>query len=179
MDKTNTGPVSIDPVMIEHPVEFKAGYPVVSNRYNTATKFNIKAVYDDGVELVIRHDTDNGILFEGTEGRIFVNRGKLVGKPVEDLASNPLPDGSLEKVYKDRPLTDHVSNFFESVAARKQPISDVFSHHRALTTCHLAGIAARLGREIQWNPEKEAIVGDTVAQSFVAREKRQRFTIEM
>ena len=108
-----------------------------------------------------------------------MNRGKLVGKPVEDLASNPLPDGSLEKVYKDRPLTDHVSNFFESVAARKQPISDVFSHHRALTTCHLAGIAARLGREIQWNPEKEAIVGDTVAQSFVAREKRQRFTIEM
>ena len=179
MDKIDTGPVSLNPVMVEHPVEFKDGYPVVSNRYNTATKFDIRATYQDGVELTIRHDTDNGILFEGTNGRIFVNRGRMSGKPVEDLDTNPLPDGALEKVYKDQPLTDHVANFFESVVARRQPISDVFSHHRALTTCHLAGIAARLGRKIQWNPEKEEIVDDSVAQSLVAREKRQRFEIEL
>ena len=179
MGKTDTGPVTIDPVMIEHPVEFKDGYPTVDNRYNTATKFNIKAVYGDGVELTIRHDTDNGILFEGTEGRIFVNRGKLVGKAVEELASNPLPEGALEKVYKDRELTDHVANFFEAVAARKEPISDVFSHHRALTTCHLAGIAARVGRKIKWDPVSQKVVGDKLAQSLVARAKRQRFEIEM
>jgi hypothetical protein len=131
------------------------------------------------VELTIRHDTDNGILFEGSKGRIFVNRGKLVGKSVEELASNPLPDGALEKVYKNRELTDHVANFFEAVAARKEPISDVFSHHRALTTCHLAGIAARVGRMIQWDPKNERVVGDELAQSLVAREKRQRFEIEM
>ena len=29
---------------------------------------------------------DNGILFEGDEGRIFVNRGKLEGKPVDELS---------------------------------------------------------------------------------------------
>lgn len=179
MNKADTGPVSVDPVLVEHPVEFKDGQSVVSNRYNTATKFNIKADYGNGLELTIRHDTDNGILFEGTKGRIFVNRGKLVGKPVEDLASRPLPEGALEKVYKNRPLTDHVANFFESVAERKEPISDVFSHHRALTTCHLAGIAARLGRKIRWDPAKEEIIEDSVAQSFVAREKRQRFEIEM
>jgi hypothetical protein len=179
MDKTDTGPVSIDPVMVEHPVEFKDGYPVVGNRYNTATKFHIKAIYADGVELTIRHDTDNGILFEGTKGRIFVNRGKLVGKPVEDLASRPLPDGALEKVYKDKQLTDHVANFFESVTVRKQPISDVFSHHRMLTTCHLAGIAARLGRNIRWDPEKEEIIGDSIAKSFISRNNRKRFEIEM
>jgi len=179
MGKTQTGPISIDPVMVEHPVEFKNGYPVVNNKYNTATRFNIKAMYGDGMELTIRHDTDNGILFEGTEGRIFVNRGKLVGKPVEELKSNPLPEGALEKVYKDRALTDHVTNFFEAVAARKEPISDVFSHHRALTTCHLAGIAARVGRKIRWDPKNETVVGDKLAQSLVTREKRKRFEIEM
>ena len=179
MGKTATGPIAIDPIMVEHPVDFKDGYPTVDNRYNTATKFNIKAIYDDGVELTIRHDTDNGILFEGTEGRIFVNRGKLVGKPVEELASKPLPDGALEKVYKDRELTDHVANFFEAVAARKEPISDVFSHHRALTTCHLAGIAARIGRKIKWDPKGQNVVGDKLAQSLVTRAKRQRFEIEM
>jgi predicted dehydrogenase len=179
MGMTDTGPVSVDPVFVEHPVEFKDGYPLTNNRYNTATKFNIKALYDNGVELIIRHDTDNGILFEGTKGRIFVNRGKLKGKPVEDLATNPFPDGALERAYKDFELTDHVTNFFEAVVSRKQPISDVFSHHRALTTCHLAGIAARVGRKIQWDAKNEQIIGDPLAQSLVAREKRARFEIEM
>ncbi|QDU92458.1 Gfo/Idh/MocA family protein [Lignipirellula cremea] len=179
MDKTDTGPISVDPIMVEHPVEFQDGYPKVDNAYNTATKFHIKAIYHDGVELILRHDTDNGILFEGTEGRIFVNRGKLVGKPVEDLASNPLPDGAMEAVYKGRELTDHVANFFAAVASRQEPISDVFSHHRALTTCHLAGIAARVGRKIRWDPDQEQVIGDPLAQSLVAREKRQRFEIEM
>lgn len=179
MGKTKTGPISVDPVMVKHPVEFIDGYPTVNNRYNTATEFNIKATYEDGMELVIRHDTDNGILFEGTKGRIFVNRGKLTGKPVEDLATNPLPGGALNRVYKDRELTSHVANFFEAVHSRKEPISDVYSHHRALTTCHLAGIAARVGRKIRWDPKTEKIIGDELAQSLVAREKRKRFEIEM
>lgn len=179
MNKTDTGPVSVDPIMVKHPVEFKDGFPTVRNRYNTATEFNIKAIYEDGMELVIRHDTDNGILFEGTAGRIFVNRGKLTGKPVEDLKSNPLPDGALQKVYKGQELTNHVANFFNAVATRREPISDVFSHHRALTTCHLAGIAARIGRKIQWDPKREVVLNDKLAQSLVAREKRKRFEIEM
>ncbi len=178
MGKTDTGPVAVDPVMVEHPVKFVDGQPVVANRYNTATKFEIKATYADGPELVVKHDGNNGILFEGTRGRIFVNRGKLAGRPVEDLKSNPLPDGAVEKVYKGRAVEDHVANFFHAVAARREPISDVHSHHRALTTCHLAGIAARVGRKIRWNPETEEIVGDKVAQSLVAREKRKRFEIE-
>jgi predicted dehydrogenase len=179
MGKTDTGPISVDPVMVEHPVALQDGYPTANNQYNTATRFNIKAVYDDGVELTIRHDTGNGILFEGTEGRIFVNRGRITGKPVEDLVSSPLPDGALEEVYKNRSLVDHVTNFFEAVAARKEPISDVFSHHRALSTCHLAGIAARLGRKIEWDPKDERIIGDDPAQAFVSRAKRQGYEIEM
>ena len=72
-----------------------------------------------------------------------------------------------------------VAHFFEAVAARKEPISDVFSHHRALTTCHLAGIASRVGRKIRWDPKNERVVGDQLAQSLVAREQRQGFEIEM
>jgi len=179
IDKTDTGPVSIDPVMVEHPVEFKDGYPVVNNRYNTATRFVITATYADGVEMTIRDDKVNGVLFEGTKGRILVNRGRLTGKPVEDLASDPLPESAMEEAYKGRPLTDHTTNFFEAVANRKEPISDVYSHHRALSTCHLAGIAARLGRKITWDPEAEQIVGDPQAQALVARENRQGYEIEM
>ena len=62
---------------------------------------------------------------------------------------------------------------------RIDPISDVHSHHRGLSTCHLAGIAARLGRKIQWDPAAEKIIGDAEAQGFVARDKRSGFEIEM
>lgn len=179
LGKTDTGPVSVDPIMVEHPVPFVNGVPIITNRYNTATAFNLKATYADGVELTIRHDTNNGILFEGTEGRIFVNRGRLTGAPVEALRDNPLPDGALQAVYKDQEPTDHVSNFFNCVADRSEPVSDPASHHRALTTCHLAGIAARLGRKINWDPETEKIVGDARAQEMVSRPKRAGFEIEM
>ena len=178
LGKTETGPVTIDPLKVVHPVEFKDGYPVDPSRYNTATEFQIVATFDDGVEIEIRHNGDNGILFEGTEGRIFVNRGKLTGQPVEELKANPLPDGALDAAYKNRPLVDHFRNFFESVRDRREPISDVFSHHRAISTCHLAGIAARLNRKLTWDPKQEKIENDALAQSLVARDYRKGFEIE-
>lgn len=178
LDKTETGPISIDPVMVKHPVAFKDGYPVDDSQYNTATEFLIRARFADGKEIELRHDGGNGILFEGTEGRIFVNRGRLTGTPVEALESNPLPDGALEAVYKGRELTDHFRNFMIACQDRNDPISDVHSHHRGLSTCHLAGIAARLGRKIAWDPAAEQVVGDAQAQGLVGREQRQGFEIE-
>jgi predicted dehydrogenase len=187
LGKEATGPVVVDPLHVRHPVPFENGFPTVANQYNTATEFRIAATFADGVELVLQHDGDNGILFEGTAGRMFVNRGRLAGSPVEQLADQPLPDDAVEQlrgwplspIACDEPDTQaHVANFFAAVAARRDPVSDVRSHHRALTTCHLAGIAARLGRKIAWDPQREAIVDDPQAQSFVARAMRRGFAIE-
>ena len=179
LDKIATGPVSVDPIMVKHPVPFSNGYPMDNSQYNTATEFQILAKFEDGKEIEIRHDGGNGILFEGTKGRLFVNRGRITGKPVEELESNPLPDGAMENAYKGRSLTNHFENFFDAVAARQDPISDVHSHHRALSTCHLAGIAARVGRKIEWDPAGEKVVGDEQAQNLVGREMRRGFEIEM
>ena len=174
--KQETGPVEIHPDLVKHPVEFRDGEPLKNDCYNTATEFSIRAVYADGIQMTIRHDGDNGILIEGTEGRIFVNRGRLSGKAVDELTSNPLPEGTIEQLY-GRTDIDHVTNFFQAVADRGPTISDPHSHHRALTTCHLAGIAARLGRSLKWNPETQQIVDDPQAQSMVARQKRAGFEI--
>jgi len=174
----HSGPTSIEGTA-KHPVPFKDGYPTVSNRYNAATEFLITANFPNGVELTIRHDTDNGILIEGTEGRIFVNRGSLKGKPVEDLAQNPLPEDALTKLYKGHQPGSHMRNFFECVKTREQPISDVETHHRAMTTCHLANIAIRLGRKLNWNPETEQIEGDDDANGWVKREQRKGYEISV
>ena len=176
--KTETGPVTVEPVMVNHPVPMVDGQPTAADRYNTASEFLIRSTYADGLELVIRHDADNGILFEGTEGRIFVNRGKLSGRPVDDLATRPLGPEAILTAWKGREPTGHVAEFFAAVAERREPIADVASHHRGLTTCHLAGIAARLGRTVRWDPAAERIVGDELASSFLAREPRKGYETE-
>ena len=177
--KTDTGPEVVDPLSVLHPVEFKDGHPTDASQYNTATAFQIRATFADGKQIEMRHDGDNGILFEGTEGRIFVNRGRLTGKAVDELKSKSAPrwraGASLQKPPSGRSLSQPSS---EAATDRKEPISDVFSHHRALSTCHLAGIAARLGRKLRWNPQSETIVGDQQAQGFVARQPRKGFEIE-
>ncbi|MGI9427366.1 MAG: Gfo/Idh/MocA family protein [Bythopirellula sp.] len=179
----SSAPISIGGE-VTHPVDFKDGYPVQKDRYNTATKFNLKVLFPGDVELTIRHDTASGVLIEGDQGRIFVNRGKLTGKPVEDLQENPLPEDAIKKVYKGLPLEHnerkaHWANFFHCCRERIEPISDVPSHMRALNVCHLAGIAARLGRTIKWDAQTEQIVGDEQANSFVARPYRKGYEIEM
>ncbi len=72
----------------------------------------------------------------------------------------------------------HMTNFFECVRERKEPVSDVFSHHRAVSTCHLANIAMLLKRKLRWDPEKEDFVGDETASNLVARPRRNPYGIE-
>jgi predicted dehydrogenase len=174
MDKS--GPISVQGKAV-HPCEMKNGYPVQEDRYNVAAKFDVTCQFPNGVEMLITSEGDNGILFEGTEGRLFVSRGKITGKPVEDLKNNPLPEDAIVKLYKGKKPGSHMGNFFECIKDRTQPISDVYTHHRSMTTCHLANIAIRLGRKLEWDPEKEQIVGDKEAQSFLAREQRKGYEI--
>ena len=168
----------------QHPVEFVDGVPQQNDRYNTATNFLLNVKFAGDVELEIRHDKDNGIMIEGEKGRIFVNRGKLAGAPVEELADNPLPEDAIKETYKGfEPIENerkaHWANFLKCVDEKKQPISDVHTHMRALNICHLAGICARLGREIKWDDKSEQIVGDDVANSMLKREYRSGYEIEM
>jgi hypothetical protein len=71
----------------------------------------------------------------------------------------------------------HMRNLMASIEDRSLPNSDVYTHHRAMTTCHLANIAIRLGRPIKWDPAKEQIVGDDEANTFVSRAQRKGYEV--
>jgi hypothetical protein len=71
----------------------------------------------------------------------------------------------------------HIANFFDCCRDRRQPISDVFTHHRNLTTCHLANIALRLGRKIRWDASAQQIVGDEEANALQARPQRAGYEL--
>src|SRR5262249_25648027 len=153
-------------------------HPKVKNGYNTATAFQVKCLFKDGVELVIRHDTENGLTIEGDKGSLFVSRGALRGKPGDEMKEQPLPEEAITKLDKGKKPGSHMANFFECVKTREQPVSDVFSHHRSLTTCHLANLSIRLGRKLTWDPVKEQIVGDDEARSMQARTQRKGYEIK-
>jgi predicted dehydrogenase len=173
-----TGPSKVTPVSYKLPVDYKDGHPTVSDRYNAATNFEIHAAMPNDVLMVITSEGDNGILFEGTEGRFFVNRGKITGKPVEELKEKPLPEGAIEEIYGGKVSENHTENFTAAMKSRKQPISDVWTHNRMLEICHLSNIAMRVGRALAWDPDKRVIVGDDQANSFLSRESRKGYEIQ-
>jgi predicted dehydrogenase len=176
----NSGPISVEGTA-EHPVPFKDGYPTVANRYNVAHKFDVTATFPNRVVMTIGSEGENGITIEGTKGTIFVSRGDLrdeKGTIVADmLKDNPLPEGTITKLYKGKKPGNHMANFFECTKDRTQPISDVATHHRTMTTAHLANIAIRLGRKLTWDPQKEQIVGDDKANKWQKREQRKGYEI--
>jgi predicted dehydrogenase len=174
-----------------YPVEIEgtAAYPTVPDGYNVAVDFSARYRYANGVVMTVSDTGRNGILFTGTEGRVFINRGAVEGKPVEDLKDNPLPREQF-KVYDydnlSRPeragkldaIVNHMGNFFDCIASRRKPISDVVSQHRSVSTCHLGNIAMRLGRKLAWDPEKEHFVGDDEANGLLRREQRAPYEIK-
>lgn len=185
------GKFTIDPIKSVHPMELVDGQPTVDDRFNTATSFEVKITFEDGVELDIvdyskRLKFGNGIMFECEDGRFFVNRGKLTGAPVEALKENPLPDSAYAELYggpkADLAADDHqarggshMQNFMDCVKSRTTPISDVASHHRHLSICHVANIALRLNRKLTYDPAVERFVDDPIADGLLSREPRKGF----
>jgi hypothetical protein len=130
---------------------------------------------DTEMNIVSTSKEGNGILFEGTKGNMFVSRGKLSGEAVNGLKEKPLSSDTVSEVYKGKKTTNHMENFFACMKDRTDPISDVYSHHRAITTCHLANISIRLGRKIKWDPKKEQVIGDEDANQWQSRKQRKGF----
>lgn len=169
-------------------IETKAEFPHIENGYNVATSFEATYRYPDDVVVTVKDHGRSGLLIEGEAGRIFVNRGTISGKPVEDLAEKPLRREDF-RLYAhdnlDRPprtgkldaIINHMGNFFDCVRSRHTPICDVESQHRSATACHLANISMRLGRPLKWDAAAEQFVGDDEANRWLRRDQRQGFEI--
>ncbi|MEZ6093712.1 MAG: gfo/Idh/MocA family oxidoreductase [Pirellulaceae bacterium] len=170
------GPVEIDGSAALHPVPYKDGYATVDDSYNTSHDFDVICKFASGVEMTITSRPDNGILFEGEKGKMFVNRGKITGTPIEEnWDAGQFGDSDVEDLYKGKPFEGHKQNFYRCIAEGGLPVSDVYSHVQIMNTCHLAALSARLGRALKWDPENEKIVDDEQAATFFGRKPREGF----
>jgi predicted dehydrogenase len=178
MTTKGSGPVVVDGSDANHPVEFKDGYPTVDNHYNTSHDFNIVHKFANDMEIHVTSRGDNGVLIEGTKGRIFVNRGKISGTPIEEnWDKDVFNEEALVKLYNGKPFEWHKANFFRCVREGGTPVSDLHSHLQTMNICHLSVIAARLKRSFKWNPETEMIEGDDQAAAMQARKQRAGYEI--
>ncbi|TWT35396.1 Inositol 2-dehydrogenase [Posidoniimonas corsicana] len=176
LDQHGSGPTEIDGADAEHPVPFENGRPTVNDSYNTSHDFNVVHRFPSGLEMHVTSRGDNGILFEGSKGRLFVNRRRITGRPVEESWDKDLfTQDDLANLYKGKPHEGHKANFFRCVREGGLPVSDVFSHVQTMNACHLSSIAARLGRTIRWDPQSEQIMGDDQASAMMSRAPRSGF----
>ena len=193
----HTGPVEISgtakfPEQIPDydPVKFFNGEIELPNAFNAPNEFCIDLKFANGALLNVNHhyksedgaiDEGNGILFVGDKGRFFVNRGKLVGAPIEKMtdADKKWLDEEVVKVYRGKTPNGHMRNFFDCVKSRELPISDVFTHHRTMTSCHLCNLTLLLDRPLKWDPEKEEFIGDDEANKLLKRKQRAPYVTEL
>jgi predicted dehydrogenase len=177
-DAKGKGLVKIDGTDAKHPVPFKDGYPERDDSFNTSHDFAILCTFPSGVEMTVTSRGDNGILFEGEKGKLFVNRGKITGQPIEEnWDKDQFTPDDLVALYRGKPFEGHKENFFRCIRDGGLPVSDVFSHLITMNTCHLTAIAARLGRSITWDPAAEVITGDDQAQAMTSRTPRSGYEI--
>jgi predicted dehydrogenase len=63
-------------------------------------------------------------------------------------------------------------DFLQSIKAGKNPVSDIEIGHLSSNMCLLGMMALKVGRTLQWDGEREKIIGDPEAGKLLRREYR-------
>jgi hypothetical protein len=150
--------------------------------YDYAGLMEVRYTYKSGVELLTENEGGNGVRFHGTDGWIFASRMTLEASS-PGILQGPV-SGTDTRSYDERnrneeiPGTDdHHNNWLDCIRTRKRCVADIETGHRSATVCHLGNIAMRLGRPLQWDPDKEQFVGDPAANVLVGKPMRAPWSL--
>jgi predicted dehydrogenase len=115
-------------------------------------------------------NVDSGAEFYGDKGQMFLSRrGKV---EVRNERSAPVATN-----IKPSPQNDvlHVKNFCDAIRDGAKLNADPLIGHLSTSLCHLGNIATRLGRSLNFDPQKEQILGDDEANALVRRPYRDHW----
>jgi predicted dehydrogenase len=133
----------------------------------------VRLVYANGVEVLHsprEHDplAGDGIWFYGSEGKIYVNRGKFrfwVGSEQKaesqancDAIAKEYLAGDAKRLYKSN---DHKGDWLTAVRSREKPICDVEIGAHSVIVCHLVNLAYFHRQKMKWDPKALQFVEGT------------------
>jgi predicted dehydrogenase len=103
---------------------------------------------------------DHGTEFIGSDAILRVDRGgwsvvDKKGKPVETV-----PSARQVKERGKNGMDAHTWNFLDCMRSREMPRSDIETMHYTTTVCHLANLALRTGKLVEWDGATERVTND-------------------
>lgn len=140
-----------------------------------------------------------GLEISGTRGTLAINRAGF--EVVPDVALDPhdqiprvefaprpagMPPQPRTEALKDEgyqqvrdQFVPHVRDFIASIRSRQAPRSDLASSLGTATACHLANVAMRVGRVLQWDAATARLVGDPQASAMLTKAYRAPWDREL
>ena len=157
------------PVEIEGQAEFPR-----DGLWDVHGDFSIEYTYANGVKVICADNKKNkqGVVFEGSEGWVYVRRGFIDANPKSLLTSTIGPNEI--HLYKSN---NHKANWLECIKSRAETIAPAEIGHRSCTVCLLGDIAMRLDRKLRWNPDIEQFIGDDEANKMLWRPMQSPWTL--
>jgi len=170
LDSDHTGPVSVE----------GTGSVAPDGLYDTIQTWWVEHTYANGVKVIhtdhisvrkkipqFNVPTSMGILFEGSDGWIYVARGYIDAKPKNLLRTIIGPN----EIQLQR-SNDHRRNFLDAIKSRELAICPIETAVRSDTLCQQADIAVRLGQKLNWDPVKEVFIDNPRANLMLSRPMR-------
>ncbi len=145
-----------------------------SGIYDAFNKFKLTYTYQNGVILDVHSDFVE-IYAEGTDGWLHVKdwRGTLQASS-QEIFNSVIGDNEI-RLYTDE--SEH-ANFLKCIRSRKEAYHPVEDMHRTATMAHIGNIAMILKRKLKWDPLKEEFPGDNEANSMLARQEREPWSLK-
>ncbi len=88
-----------------------------------------------------------------------------------DVSEDDLNEAARARL-REMPDPEPLVTFAEAIRTRRRAGGHAEASHRSATLLHLANIAIRCGRKIQYDPDKEEIIGDEEANRLVHQPMR-------
>ena len=158
----------------ETPVEFEgtALWPNTEGIVETPFDFNVKAKYENGVNLIMKKGY-RGIKFEGDEGWMHItDSGVITASNKSLLEGCPNPKNW-------RYISPHIRDFVDSIKTRNlNTVSNPERSQRIHTICHCANLSLRLGKKLKWDYDNEKFINDTEANFMINRKMRRGWNIK-
>jgi myo-inositol 2-dehydrogenase / D-chiro-inositol 1-dehydrogenase len=174
MDADNSGPVDIE-----------GTGTIPEGLFNTYHTFEVEHTYPNGVKLLhLDHITARkkipqfdvrssmGMLFEGTEGWIYVARGFMDAYP-KSLMNEVIGPNDFKLPFSN----DHKRNFLDAARTGSATISTIESAVKSEIVCQQAYIAMKLGQKLYWDNDNEKFIDNVAANNMLSRPRRSPWVL--